>query len=161
MKSNKGVTLIALVITIIVLLILAGVSISLVVGDSGVFTRGRDATTKTQIAGLEEAVNRAVASAQGEYTGTTDFTSKRKTFFEWLTANTDKLKENGYQISLTSSSDELKGFIYEGKEPKSNAKGLNFKITDGKDVAAEDNTNNRLKFEITFINEDNVAVKSN
>ena len=33
MKSNKGITLVALVITIIVLLILAGVSISLVVGD--------------------------------------------------------------------------------------------------------------------------------
>ena len=35
-KHNKGITLIALVITIIVLLILAGVSISLVVGNNGV-----------------------------------------------------------------------------------------------------------------------------
>ncbi len=159
MESNKGVTLIALVITIIVLLILAGVSISLVVGDSGVFTRGRDATTKTQIAGLEEAVNRAVASAQGEYTGTTDFTSKRKTFFEWLSSNTNKLKESGYQISLESKDNKLKGFIYEGKKEKSDAKGLNFEITDGKSADAGDDSNNRLKFEIKFINEDNVKLK--
>jgi len=45
MKTNKGLTLIALVITIIVLLILAGVSISIAVGDNGVLTRA----AKTEI----------------------------------------------------------------------------------------------------------------
>ena len=37
--SDKGVTLVALVITIIILLILAGVSISFVIGDNGILTR--------------------------------------------------------------------------------------------------------------------------
>ena len=39
MKKQKGITLVALVITIIVLLILAGVSISLALGNNGVLTR--------------------------------------------------------------------------------------------------------------------------
>ena len=39
MKQNKGLTLIALVITIIVLLILAGVSIALTIGNDGILTK--------------------------------------------------------------------------------------------------------------------------
>lgn len=39
MKNNKGLTLVALVITIIVMLILAGISLSLVLGDRGILTR--------------------------------------------------------------------------------------------------------------------------
>ena len=38
-KSSKGITLIALVITIIVLLILAGVSIAMLTGDNGILTQ--------------------------------------------------------------------------------------------------------------------------
>ena len=44
MRDTRGITLIALVITIIVLLILAGVAISLTVGNNGLFTRARSAT---------------------------------------------------------------------------------------------------------------------
>ncbi len=39
LKSEKGITLIALIITIIVLLILAGVSIAMLTGDNGILTR--------------------------------------------------------------------------------------------------------------------------
>ena len=41
MKKNKGITLIALVITIIVLLILAGVSIATLTGEDGLLTRSQ------------------------------------------------------------------------------------------------------------------------
>ena len=41
-KKNNGITLIALVITIIVLLILAGVSISMLTGQNGILTRGTE-----------------------------------------------------------------------------------------------------------------------
>ena len=40
-KANEGITLIALVITIIVLLILAGVTISTLMGENGVITRSK------------------------------------------------------------------------------------------------------------------------
>lgn len=42
-KQEKGITLIALVITIVILLILAGVSLNLVVGNEGILTRGKEA----------------------------------------------------------------------------------------------------------------------
>lgn len=48
MRKQKGITLIALVITIIVLLILAGVTISMVVGDNGILTRADKAKTNTE-----------------------------------------------------------------------------------------------------------------
>ena len=43
MKNNKGITLIALVITIIVLLILAGISVQMISGDNGIISRTQDA----------------------------------------------------------------------------------------------------------------------
>ena len=46
-KSNKGITLVALVVTIVVLLILAGVSISLVLGQNGLITQAQEAKKKT------------------------------------------------------------------------------------------------------------------
>ena len=46
-KSKKGITLVALVVTIVVLLILAAVSINLVLGDNGIVKKAQDAKTKT------------------------------------------------------------------------------------------------------------------
>lgn len=42
-KKEKGITLVALVVTIIVLLILAGVAISLSIGNNGIFNRAQNA----------------------------------------------------------------------------------------------------------------------
>ena len=46
-KENRGITLVALVVTIVVLLILAGVSIRLVLGDNGVVKKAQEAKNKT------------------------------------------------------------------------------------------------------------------
>ena len=51
---NKGITLIALVITIIVLLILAGVTIATLTGENGILTRANDAKTETEQAEEDE-----------------------------------------------------------------------------------------------------------
>ena len=67
MKGNKGVTLVALVVTIIVLLILAGVSISLVVGDNGVLSQAMDAADQTGLSTVEEQINLAVGSAVADW----------------------------------------------------------------------------------------------
>ena len=53
-KKEKGITLIALVISIIVLLILAGVTIAALSGDNGILTRAKDAKEKTEQAQKEE-----------------------------------------------------------------------------------------------------------
>ena len=52
--SNKGITLIALVITIIVLLILAGVSIAMLTGDNGILTQGNNAKIETAVGTVKE-----------------------------------------------------------------------------------------------------------
>ena len=56
-KSNSAITLIALIITIIVLLILAGVTIHMIFGDSGLFAKANEAKFKTMMSGYREDVN--------------------------------------------------------------------------------------------------------
>lgn len=63
-ENKNGITLIALVITIIVLLVLAGVSLSLVLGDNGVLNKAQNATTETRNAEEKEKIEMAVAAAQ-------------------------------------------------------------------------------------------------
>ena len=54
LNNTKGITLIALVITIIVLIILAGISINLVLGDNGIITKAKLAKEQTEQAKLNE-----------------------------------------------------------------------------------------------------------
>lgn len=55
-KRESGITLVALVVTIIVLLILAAVSINLVIGENGIITRSKQAKMETQHAGISDAI---------------------------------------------------------------------------------------------------------
>ncbi len=64
-KSNKGITLIALVITIIVLLILAGISIATLTGENGVLTKANTGKEETQKASAKEKVQVAVMGSFG------------------------------------------------------------------------------------------------
>ena len=59
MKGNEGITLVALVVTIVVLLILAGISLNLVLGENGIITRAQEARDKTAQAKVntEKAIN--------------------------------------------------------------------------------------------------------
>ena len=61
--KNKGITLIALVVTIVVLLILAATSISMLTGENGIITQAQDAKDKTGQASAEERVNVEVAGS--------------------------------------------------------------------------------------------------
>ena len=64
-QMNKGITLIALVITIIVLLILAGVTISTLTGENGILTRASDASESTKQANAGEQVQLEVTASIG------------------------------------------------------------------------------------------------
>lgn len=61
LESYAGITLVALVVTIIVLLILAGVAISLTIGNNGLFTRAENAanTYKRASVNEQETLNKA------------------------------------------------------------------------------------------------------
>ena len=63
-ETQKGITLIALVITIIVLLILAGVSIAMLTGQNGILTQAQNSKTITENKSAEEKVKLAVMSAR-------------------------------------------------------------------------------------------------
>lgn len=60
-KQEKGVTLVALVITIIVLLILAGVSIAMLTGDNGILTKASDSKETNAKAQITEDVSLAIS----------------------------------------------------------------------------------------------------
>ena len=63
-RKIKGITLIALVVTIIVLLILAGVALNLTIGDNGLFKRAQNAVEVWDKAGEKEKISLAMAAAQ-------------------------------------------------------------------------------------------------
>ena len=56
-KENRGITLIALVITIIILLILASVTIAAISGNNGILTNAAKAKVETRAATIEERIN--------------------------------------------------------------------------------------------------------
>ena len=53
-SSQRGITLIALVVTIIVLLILAGITLSMITGDNGIIKQAKGAKQQTEIQGYKE-----------------------------------------------------------------------------------------------------------
>ena len=97
LKEKRGITLIALVITIIVLLILAGVTIATLTGENGVLTKATTAKEQSIIGEEKEAVKLAYTTCK-----TNDYTA--------IVTNSDlqdelnKIKENG---QVSSSGDDL------------------------------------------------------
>ena len=71
MKKNKGITLVALVVTIVVLLILAGVSINLVLGNNGIIAKAKEAQRESAEASQNDlkGMNGLVSEMEGALAG--------------------------------------------------------------------------------------------
>lgn len=67
MKNQKGITLIALVITIIVLLILAGVAIAMLSGNNGILTKASSSAKETAVSSAKEQIGVVINGAITEY----------------------------------------------------------------------------------------------
>ena len=65
-KTTSGITLLALVITIIVLLIIAGISISTLTGDNSIIKKSIESKTQTEIAEEKELLNKSVIKCIGK-----------------------------------------------------------------------------------------------
>ena len=90
-KKNKGITLIALVITVIVLLILAGVTIAALSGDNGILNKASEAKEKSSLTQTEELIKLSVNDALAQGLGSvTDANLK--------TALNSNLGESNYEI---------------------------------------------------------------
>ena len=95
-KSNFGITLIALIITIIVLLILAGVTINMLIGDNGILNKATIASEKTKIENAKEIIKTAVLENEiYRKTGDAENTKEEKELQEEIE---EKLKNEGYIV---------------------------------------------------------------
>ena len=64
LRRNTGITLIALVVTIVILLILAGVSISMLTGHNGILTQAQNTKEETEIASEKEAIQLTIINKE-------------------------------------------------------------------------------------------------
>ena len=82
LRRNKGITLIALVVTIIVLLILAGISIAMLTGQNGILNRAAEAKEKTEAAQKdEEKTLQGYEDIMAQYTGSLPSREETKPYF--------------------------------------------------------------------------------
>lgn len=67
MRNERGITLVALVVTIVVLLILAGVTITYALSNNGILTKAQEAGMVSEQATIRDAVSSAQAECMMEY----------------------------------------------------------------------------------------------
>ena len=137
MKRTKqnGITLIALVITIVVLLILAAVSIATLTGQNGILTRANDAKTSTEIAEEKEKVElSATAALAEELGGEIDIDKLRTELGKYFQDGKYDVQEGvnedgieGYIVTITQNNPNGRKYFvdkngnvteYTGKEPE-------------------------------------------
>ncbi len=120
---NKGVTLIALIITIIVLLILAAVSIATLTGENGILSKANTAKTETEKASAREKVQIAVMGSFGNDGNINNSELKtnlekvegidKNSIPETITGDTLKVVVDGYEVTIDKN-----GKVTEAEEIK-------------------------------------------
>ena len=140
MKKEKGITLIALVITIIVLLILAGVAIAMLSGENGILRKAAEAKTKTEEAQKQEEA-RLTDMELTTYFATNNL--KYKCSNGYITGFGYGYDENG--IFIISEVEETVEKFEEILKPLGYKINLKYDIAEEKDVAIEESEKNELK----------------
>ena len=138
-KEMKGITLVALVITIVVLLILAGVSINTVLGDDGIIQKAKEAAEATKRASAEEEMNRLVLEYQ--------LAKSDENFEDFLQEKINEGRingatDNGDGTVTISKRVDGKDYTITVKKPSSSAQSI--KIKGKRVVANEDGTGENL-----------------
>lgn len=140
LKNQKGITLVALVITIIVLLILAGVALSLVAGNEGILGKATHAVDETDEASIKEQVTLVVMEKVADYYETkyvnrdTGFHSKSIKDYVRDTINGETTAD--YTITTTPGGDDYKVTITR---------------TENGDQVAEGSVLDNGKFSLTYV----------
>ncbi|MFQ6943230.1 MAG: type II secretion system protein [Clostridia bacterium] len=105
-KETRGITLITLAVTIVVLLILAGVSINTVVGDNGIIKKAQNSAELAKESEAKEIINRAIMEfyLTNDYETLEDFLKDKVLFgrIDKVEKNTDgtlKVWKNGYSVT--------------------------------------------------------------
>ena len=121
-RKNQGITLIALVITVIVLLILAGVTIATLTGDNGILTRAQQAKNETEQAEKEEKEKLGdMEDTINEYTAGIEVqqvTDENPGVLEGTGTDTDPYTIESIEDLVVFASNVTNGTTYEGKTVK-------------------------------------------
>ena len=122
-NKEKGVTLIALVVSVIVLIILAGVSIAMLVGENGIITQAQRAVQETEQAKQNEEkslqeLEGYIDSSLGGETATTVMEARGGKKYNYTTSITDDLKNRvyvpgGFRIAEDSGTKVENGIVIE------------------------------------------------
>ena len=144
-KNNRGVTLIALVVTIIVMLILAGIGINSVIGNKGIFSNAEKSKNQTDISEEKSILKASVISAMGadSVAGITK---------ENLEEALDKNVKN---YDLTQKTDEEYGNVYEIKFKET---GNTYTILDDGTILSEEEKENNISA-IKILQDTNVVLE--
>ena len=125
-KSTKGITLISLVVTIIILLILAGVTIATLMGDNGLINKAKDAKIKTEIAGIKEEIQTDILGKQAENNGNISDDSLKAILEKYGTLSEEE-KLTDKTLTTTKGSYEIKvSDIFNGTTVKDSTKEPTF-----------------------------------
>lgn len=129
-NENRGITLIALVITIIVLLILAGVSIAMLTGQNGILTQAQNAKQANEASTQEEKLKLAVTGAM------TDSENM----------NVEKLKSELSNYNITTQSSKFPVIVnINGKKLAINSIGSIMEYKDMPEITGEETSNTITK----------------
>ena len=115
-KETKGITLITLAITIVVLIILAGVSINAVIGDDGIIKKAQNSANLTKEAEVKEAINRTILEfyLTDDYETLEDFLKAKVTEgkIDSVTKNADGIltvKKGDYSVTVENKTNSSNG----------------------------------------------------
>ena len=116
LKNKKGITLIALVVTVVVLIILAGVSINAVIGDDGIIKKAQNSANLTKEAEVKEAINRTILEfyLTDDYETLEDFLKAKVTEgkIDSVTKNADgtlTVKKGNYSVTVENKTNSSGG----------------------------------------------------
>ena len=127
LNNGNGITLIALVITVIVLLMLSGITISMLTGDNGIITKVKEAKEKTKQAEQEEtyALESVLNSINSSATSTDGYNESKEVNSPKITQGMIPVKWNGTNWQVCSQ-DDNEWYSYTDK------KWANIMLSDGK-----------------------------
>lgn len=122
MKKQRGITLIALIVTIIVLLILAGVAIGFIIGENGIIQKAEKAAEETKDAAEKETIEMADTSLKIDaYTKESNDGSSVDWTKYYTEENFNKyLGGNGIASNFVNNADGTIQFEYESNNRREN-----------------------------------------
>ena len=157
-QEISGITLIALVVTIIVLLILAGVSISMLTGQNGILNRSAEAKEKTEMAQSKEKVKLAVTAAIADGNGTLTIENLKKE----LANNGITIPDNAtFPVTVTTGNSTYQIDQYGNIKEASTVPQISYTVTniDGSEITSS-NLPESAKLNVTITNISELTVTS-